>query len=73
MEITPYTEPVRLNINCTNTFSQVSVMEPLRKLISSKTFYWDDEMDTLFQKSKDEIISLVSEDLCSKSLHIFGK
>ena len=27
----------------------------------SKSFYWDDGMDVLFQKSKDEIISLVKE------------
>ena len=43
------------------TFAQASVMGPFRNLLSSKSFYWDAEMDILFKKSKDEIISLVKE------------
>ena len=39
------------------TFSESSVMEPFRELMKKNvTFYWDEQLDRLFQVSKDEII-----------------
>ena len=45
------------------SFSEGSVMEPFRELLRSKKkpFYWDDNMSAAFQKSKAEIVRLVSE------------
>eukprot|EP00794_Sanderia_malayensis_P020930 gene20930-22984_t len=36
-------------------------MEPFRKLLSSKTFYWDEQIEKIFVKSKAEIIKLVQD------------
>ena len=38
-------------------------MEPFRALLRSKCkpFYWDDVLDSIFQRSKDEIVKLISE------------
>ena len=45
-------------------FAQAKVMEPFRELLASKTqrlFFWDETMDTIFQKSKEEIIWLIQK------------
>lgn len=43
------------------SFAQARVMEPFRKLLSSKTFYWDDQIEQIFIKSKAEIVKLVQD------------
>ena len=45
------------------SFSESSIMEPFRELLQTKKkpFYWDDNMSAAFQKSKMEIVRLVSE------------
>ena len=44
------------------SFSETSVMEPLRDLQSKKKpFYWDDNLTAAFQKSKEEIVRLICE------------
>ena len=49
------------------SFAQAQVMAPFRELLASKTrlFYWDETMDALFQRSKDEICHLVQEGIRS--------
>ena len=43
--------------NVAYAFSQSNIMAPFRDLLKKgQKFYWDDELETLFQKSKDEII-----------------
>ena len=42
-------------------FSQASIMEPFRQLLSSKTFFWDETLDQLFKSSKEKIIELVKD------------
>ena len=44
-------------------FAQSRIMEPFRGLLKSKgqVFFWDQTMDHLFQKSKEEILRLVKE------------
>ncbi len=44
------------------SFSQTKCMEPLRDLQSKKKpFYWDSNLENAFQKSKQEILRLISE------------
>ena len=43
------------------SFAQARVMEPFRKLLSSKTFYWDEQIEQIFVKSKAEIVKLVQD------------
>ena len=43
------------------SFAQARVMEPFRKLLSSKTFYWDSHIEDVFNKLKDEIVKLVQD------------
>ena len=41
------------------TFSETSVMDPFRELLSKKRpFFWDSVLDDAFQKSKEEIVRL---------------
>ena len=44
-------------------FSQTRIMAPFRELLASKTrvLFWDDTMDQVFKRSKDEIIRLVND------------
>ena len=44
------------------SFSQCELMQPFRNLLQSKRrFFWDETMDALFKKSKEEILRLVEE------------
>ena len=45
------------------SFSESSIMQPFRELLQAKKkpFYWDDNMSAAFQKSKVEIVRLISE------------
>jgi len=42
-------------------FAQAPVMEPFRQLLSSKTFFWDETLDNVFESSKGKIIELVKD------------
>ena len=45
------------------SFSESALMEPFRALLRSKCkpFYWDDVLDSIFQRSKYEIVKLIFE------------
>ena len=46
-------------------------MAPFRELLSKKKhskFYWDEELERTFQKSKETIVSLIKEGVCSFEL-----
>ncbi len=44
------------------TFSKTRLMDPFRELTKkNQRFYWDDTLETLFQKSKEEIIRQAEE------------
>lgn len=52
-------------------FSQSTTMAPFRDLLSKKSrkkFYWDDELSRLFEKSKETIVNLIREGVCSFEL-----
>ena len=43
-------------------YSMSSIMAPFRELIKpNQTFFWDDNLQNIFQSSKDEIIKMVKE------------
>ena len=52
-------------------FSQSTVMAPFRELLSKKAknkFYWDDELNRIFEESKEKIVNLIREGVCSFEL-----
>jgi hypothetical protein len=52
-------------------FSQSAVMAPFRDLLSKKKhtkFYWDEELDRTFEKSKETIVNLIKDGVCSFEL-----
>ena len=56
--------------NVAYTFSQSHIMAPFRDLLKrGQKFYWDDELETLFQKSKDEIIQQAKDGVLAYDLH----
>ena len=49
------------------TFSQSSVMAPFRDLLSKKKhpkFYWDEELERTFKKSKEVIVDMIKDGVC---------
>ena len=51
-------------------FSETSIMDPFRELLSRKRpFYWDSALDIAFQKSKEEIVRLSQAGVRAFDLH----
>ena len=56
--------------NVAYTFSQSHIMAPFRDLLKKgQKFYWDDTLETLFQKSKDEIVNQAKEGVLAYDLN----
>ncbi len=47
-------------------FSQSSTMAPFRELLKKETkFYWDSELEKLFNESKEKIVTLIKDGVCA--------